>query len=372
MLDSVVADPVGRAVAATATAALFMWLVGPAATRLLRRFCREPQKSDSARLDDLHRAKEGTPTMGGLFLVMAIILGALLCGVWQYSGVWLALTVLAGMALVGVVDDLVKLYTRRSGLGWRGKLLGQGAVALVPAISCFAGWYAPADESFLVLPGAHALAGSWLVIPWIVLVIVATANAVNITDGLDGLATGCVICSAMGLAAITACCVWGPERELIVVAGALSGALMGFWPWNRYPARVFMGNTGSLAIGGLLGFLALATGTEMWLPLFGGVFVAEAVSVIVQIVSFKTRGRRVFLCAPLHHHYEFQGWPETKIVRRFCLVAAGCAVLAVGLNMAGATFLSSLADAKSANLAVQRNAEHPELHVSSLPRGGVR
>ncbi len=133
-----------------------------------------------------------------------------------------------------------------------------------------------------------------------------------------------------------------------------------------------MGNTGSLALGGLLGFLALATSTEMWLPLICAVFVAEVVSVILQIASFKTLGRRVLLCAPLHHHFEFQGWAETKIVRRFCLAAAGCAALAIVLNLAGAAMLQSLADAKSANLANRDSTSRHDVRVSSLPPGGMR
>ena len=209
-------------------------------------------------------------------------------------------------------------------------------------------------------------------IPWVVLVIVATANAVNITDGLDGLATGSALAAVLAIGVITACCVTGPQRELIVVAGALAGGLIGFWPWNRHPARVFMGNTGSLAVGGLLGFLALATSTEMWLPLVGGVFVAEAVSVIVQIVSFKTRGRRVLLCAPLHHHFEFQGWSETKIVRRFCAAAAGCALLAVAINLGGAVLLRSTMATKSTNLTGHHENNPSDLRMSSLPRGGLR
>lgn len=371
-MSEFVADPVMRAMAAAAAAGLFMAGIRPAAIRFLRRCCREPLKSDSARLDALHHAKDGTPTMGGLFLVAAIVLGVVLCGAWRDAGVWLALVVMLGMAAVGAVDDLVKLRTRRAGLGWRGKLLGQLVVAAIPAIGFSAGWCAPADESLLIFPGAGAMADSWFIIPWVGLVIVATANAVNITDGLDGLATGCVLCAVLAVGVITTFCITGPQRELIVVAGASAGALIGFWPWNRYPARVFMGNTGSLALGGLLGFLALATGTEMWLPLIGAVFVAEAVSVIVQIVSFKTRRHRVLLCAPLHHHFEFLGWPETKIVRRFCAAATGCAALAVVMNLAGSVLLRSLPEAKLAQVAGQTTAQQANSQIPRRLEEGIR
>ncbi len=192
---------------ATSLAALFVYALGPAAINLLRRWCREPVKSDSAQLDSLHRAKNGTPTMGGVFLVVAILFGAITCGAHRDHGVVLALVVICGMALVGAIDDLVKLHTRRAGLGWKGKLLGQFLVAAVPAGCFYAGWSAPADEPLLILSGAGTLAGSWLIIPWCMVVVVATSNAVNITDGLDGLAAGCLALAVTAIAVVTYVCV---------------------------------------------------------------------------------------------------------------------------------------------------------------------
>jgi phospho-N-acetylmuramoyl-pentapeptide-transferase len=245
------------------------------------------------------------------------------------------------MALVGAVDDLVKLRTPRAGLGWKGKLLGQFLVAAIPAACFYSGWCEPADEPLMVPSGAGTLFGTWLIVPWCMVVIVATTNAVNITDGLDGLATGCLALAVTAVGVVTYLCAAGPARELVVVAGAMLGALVGFLPLNRHPAQVFMGNVGSLALGGLLGYLALATGTEFWLPLVGGVFAAEVVSVILQIGSVNLLGKRVLLCAPLHHHFEFLGWAEAKVVRRFWVAAACCAVAGVGLSLAGSSFLRS-------------------------------
>ena len=173
---------------------------------------------------------------------------------------------------------------------------------------------APLGESSLLLPGAASLAPHWYVIPWSVFVIVATTNAVNLTDGLDGLAAGCALLAFAAIGVIAAACATGEARELTVVAAAAVGAAAGFLRYNRHPARVFMGNTGALALGGTLGFISLATGTELLLPLVAGVFVAEAASVILQVGSYRLRGKRILLCAPLHHHFEFLGWPEPMIV----------------------------------------------------------
>ena len=196
--------------------------------------------------------------------------------------------------------------------------------------------------------GAGTLAGSWLIIPWCMVVVVATSNAVNITDGLDGLAAGCLALAVTATAVVTYLCVAGPTRELLVVAGATLGALVGFLPLNRHPAQLFMGNVGSLALWGLARLSRVATGTELGLPLVGGVFAAEVVSVILQIGSFKLLGKRVLLCAPLHHHFEFRGWHEAKVVRRFWIAAACCSVAGVGLSLVGSSLLRSSTAAEHA------------------------
>jgi phospho-N-acetylmuramoyl-pentapeptide-transferase len=220
----------------------------------------------------------------------------------------------------------------------------------------------------VVLPGAHVLTESWIIVPWTFVILVATTNAVNITDGLDGLATGCLALAALPLAIVMYFNGTIASSELMVVAAALVGALLGFLPFNLHPARMFMGNVGSLALGGLLGGLALASGTDMWLPLVGGVFVAEAVSVILQIGGFRLFRKRLLLCAPLHHHFEFHGWPEVKVVRTFWLAAATCAVSGVVLCAAGVAFEQSLREAKTAMISPRGSTVDREIRVGELPR----
>ncbi|HEY4312478.1 MAG TPA: phospho-N-acetylmuramoyl-pentapeptide-transferase [Pirellulales bacterium] len=365
MFASVCDEPLLRALAAGALVTLVVVVFGPAMIVFLRRRCAEPVRSDSTRLESLHRGKDGTPTMGGLLLVGGIILGVIACGDLRQPGVLLALAAMLGMAVVGAVDDLIKLRTRRSGLGWRGKLLGQVIVAAIPAICFYAGWCEPDDASFL--PGVFCLTESWGIVPWTLLVLIATTNAVNITDGLDGLATGCLALAALALTIVMYFNGTAASGELMVIAAAMVGALLGFLPFNLHPARVFMGNVGSLALGGLLGGLALASGTDSWLPFVGGVFVAEAVSVILQIGSFKLFRKRLLLCAPLHHHFEFHGWPEVKVVRRFWLAAAICAVSGVMLCLAGMAFEQSFAEAKMAMMNPRSSAADREIRVGELP-----
>jgi phospho-N-acetylmuramoyl-pentapeptide-transferase len=324
-----------RAVAAGALVALLGIAAGPAALAFLQQRFLEAVKSGSAQLDEMHRAKQATPTMGGLFIVAGIVVGVALLADWHNSYVLLGLAVTVGMAVVGSIDDLIKLRTRAAGLGWRGKLCGQVLVAAVPAFCLYAGGRAATGEPVALLPGAAAFIPAWLIIPWSMFVVVGTANAVNLTDGLDGLAAGCLIFAFAAIAVITCALVEGPARELVIVAAAVVGALVGFLPFNLHPARVFMGNVGALSLGGLLGFLALASGTELLLPIVGGVFVAEAISVILQIGGYKTVGRRLFRCAPLHHHFEFLGWPEPQIVRRLWMAGACCAAVGVGVAMVG-------------------------------------
>ena len=294
---------------------------GPAAIRWLKRRFQEPIKGGSRELNELHRAKQSTPTMGGLFLIAGVVVAALMLGDVQNRYVLLALAVTLKLTIVGGIDDLVKLRTAASGLGWRAKLLGQLSVA-VPAAACLAVWR---GESSL-----------WLAIPWLTFVIVGSSNAVNITDGLDGLAAGCLLLAMLA----TSCAIYAygdpATAELLILAAAVMGALLGFLWFNRRPARVFMGNVGSLPLGGLLGVLAAATGQELLLIVSGGVFVAEAASVLIQIGAFRTFRKRILRCAPLHHHFEFLGWSEGRVVTRFWGAAAVCAACAVAIVAFGA------------------------------------
>lgn len=332
-----VGDPVTRAVLAAGLVWLLARLCGPRCIDWLARRFREPIVSDSPRLQALHQAKAWTPTMGGLFLLLGIAIGTLLLGEISNTYLWLSLYVATGLAAVGAVDDLRKLRSGRTGMSARTKVLAQ-TIVVIPAAVVLAVWRVAELDTPHATVGA--LQAGWLLIPWMTMVIVGTSNAVNLTDGLDGLAGGCLLVALLALAALIAQVPgdgFDTPREGVVLCGAAIGALAGFLRFNRHPARVFMGNTGSLALGGLLGCLALTVRQELWLLVIGGVFVVETLSVIVQVASFRWLGRRVLLCAPLHHHFQFQSLAERKIVPRFWLAAVCCG--AIGL--AGGSFTKS-------------------------------
>lgn len=324
-----------RAAGAAALAAIAALLAGPLLIRFLARHAAEPNRSDSARLCELHRAKHATPSMGGVLILLAAALALVLLG--DRHAAWmpaLAVTVF-GLAALGAVDDLIKIRGRSQGLSPRAKLAGQLLVSLVGALLLHQVQADAPGGPALSLPGtgvSFAL-GRWFV-PLTVLLVVGFSNAVNLTDGLDGLAGGCSLATlfVLGLAAWVASLPGPPGAgtgELAVVAAATLGALAGFLVFNRHPARVFMGDTGSLPLGGLIGFLAAAL-HQPWLVLVaGGVFVVEAASVVIQVASYRLRGKRVFRCAPLHHHFQFLGWPETRVVAHFwaaSVVLAGVAI----------------------------------------------
>jgi phospho-N-acetylmuramoyl-pentapeptide-transferase len=288
-----------------------------------------------------HRTKKGTPTMGGL-LILVSMLGATL--LWANLGnryVWVVVLATAGFGAIGVWDDTRKLTTRR-GLPARSKFSLQLLLAFAVLQIVF--WQSAANWTpVLAIPFLKGWIVNlgWLWIPFAMLVIIGASNAVNLTDGLDGLAIGPVIMAggAFGVLAYLT----GNFRaadylkilnvrgagELTVFCGALIGAAIGFLWFNCHPAQVFMGDAGSLALGAAIGTLAVLTKAELLLPLIGGLYVIEAFSVIIQVVSFKLTGRRVFRMAPLHHHYELAGWAEPKIVVRFWIVSFALALLAL-------------------------------------------
>ena len=336
-----------RASLAAMTAFALAVVLGPRLIAWLQRRFREPIKSDSPEVRRLHQGKEATPTMGGLFIVAGLVGGTLLFADLSNPYVLLALWVAGGLTAIGVADDLVKLRTPGNGLSVRTKLAGQLVVALVAAAALYRGHAALADGLKLPPPlfGLGVSLGIWFV-PLTALVIVAASNAVNLTDGLDGLAGGCLVLAtaAMTLATYAAGhAQWAAYLNLpripgcdetAVLAAGMIGALAGFLWFNCHPAQVFMGNTGAIPLGGLLGLFAAIARQELLLLVVGGVFVAEAGSVILQVACYKWRRRRVFLCAPLHHHFQFQGWPESKIVVRFWIAAALCALLGLaGLKL---------------------------------------
>jgi phospho-N-acetylmuramoyl-pentapeptide-transferase len=337
-----------RAAAAGILALAVCLLLGPHVIAWLRsrKVGERIEKNDSRRLDELMKGKHGTPTMGGVFVVAAILLSVLLFGNFSRPVVWVVLLVLAALGSVGAVDDYLKLSGKcRTGMRLRTKLGLQVAIGLAAGGGLHwtlgAGDPAMASTFHLLWGGAWDL--GWLYPAFVMLVIVATTNAVNITDGLDGLAGGCLGISTFAYAVIAyvvsrvdfSAYLRVPyvqsAAELTVVATAMLGATLGFLWFNSHPAQVFLGDSGSLPLGGALGLIACATKQEMLLFLVGGVFVLEAGSSLVQILSWKLVRRRVLLIAPLHHHFQFRGLPETKITLRFWIVAAVMAVSSLAL-----------------------------------------
>jgi phospho-N-acetylmuramoyl-pentapeptide-transferase len=306
---------------------------------LNRRF-REQIVSASAELRELHQHKQSTPTMGGLFLVVGLLGATLVMGDLGNHYLPIALVTLMGLAAVGAADDLIKLSGRGDGLRPRAKLAGQTVVALVAALLLFGVQRDQPGGLDLVVPFVGRIGElGWLFVPLAVLVVVGSSNAVNLTDGLDGLAGGCVLSTtcALGLIAYASGhAQWAAylnlphlagAGELVVVTSGLIGGILGFLWFNCHPAQVFMGNTGSLALGGVLGLMSVIVRQELMLAVIGGVFVVETASVVLQVAMHRWTGRRAFRCAPLHHHFQLLGWPESKIVVRFWIASVLCAVL---------------------------------------------
>jgi len=334
-----------RAGAAAITALVIAFWIGPKVIRLLRKH----QIGESAKLEapKNHLSKAGTPTMGGLIVLSGILIPALLWADLRNGYVHLILFVTAALGCVGFLDDYLKVVKKkRKGLIEEYKLVGQILVGLVVGgVIYFFPQYIDADlwklKSSTTVPLFKHMEVDFglLYIPMVIFVITATSNAVNLTDGLDGLAAGTV--GIVGLTLAVMCYVSGRadlsqyltipflrgNGELAVYCAALVGASLGFLWFNAYPAQVFMGDTGSLALGGAIGALCVLIKKEFLLPTLGGVFLVETLSVIIQRSYFKyTRrkygeGRRIFKMAPLHHHFEMMGWPEPKIVTRFYIIA---------------------------------------------------
>jgi phospho-N-acetylmuramoyl-pentapeptide-transferase len=310
-----------------------------------------------------HKTKRGTPTMGGVVIVASTLLAYAVAHLVTLdaptaSGL-LVLLLMAGLGVVGFLDDFIKISKQRS-LGLRSlpKLLGQGGVAVVFAVLALQfpndNFRTPASTRISVirdtgvdLAFAGALVGTVLFVLWALVMIAGASNGVNLTDGLDGLATGATTavagsylligvwqsnqsCQAVATAGPNCYEVRDP-RDLAVVAAALMGACFGFLWWNASPAKIFMGDTGSLALGGALAGLAILSRTELLLVLLGGLFVIITLSVVIQVGSYKLTGRRVFRMAPLQHHFELAGWAEVTIVIRFWIVAVLFAALGLGI-----------------------------------------
>ncbi len=321
-----------RTIMAVLTALLMSFLVGPAMIRRLSRY-----KIGQTVRDDgpqSHLSKAGTPTMGGALILVAVAVATLLWTDLSNRYMWIVLLTTLAFGMVGLWDDYRKLVLRDSkGLAARWKYLWQSVFGLGASLALYATAASPA-ETQLMLPfikGYVLDMGPWFVI-FSYFVIVGSSNAVNLTDGLDGLAILPTVLVAGALAIFAyvsghagiANYLLIPHLpgvgELAVFAGALVGAGLGFLWFNAYPAQVFMGDVGALALGAALGVLAVATRQEVTLLIMGGVFVMETVSVVLQVLSFKLTGRRIFRMAPLHHHFELKGWPEPRVIVRFWII----------------------------------------------------
>ncbi|MEE9235516.1 MAG: phospho-N-acetylmuramoyl-pentapeptide-transferase [Candidatus Acidoferrales bacterium] len=344
-----------RTAFASLTAMLLMLLLGPWLIRRLKQF----QVGQIIRQEiPVHQSKAGTPTMGGLLLLIAIVVPAVLWTNLTNPFLWLVLFSLLAYGAIGFADDYLKTIKRRSmGLRARTKFALQVLIAVIIAgvlLTFRNGLYSteilfPFFKRLRPDLVIDSLAGTWYLYPlavlpfvvFIALVLAGSSNAVNLTDGLDGLAIGLVGIAAGALTALTY--VTGHARfaeyldlskmpqvaELTIFCGAMTGASLGFLWYNAHPADVFMGDVGSLALGGAIATMAVIIKQEILLFFIGGVFVLEALSVILQVASFKLRGKRIFLMAPLHHHFELMGWKESKIIIRFWIAGLVFALFAL-------------------------------------------
>lgn len=328
-----------RTIYAMITALIVCFILGPWIIRKLEKLqARQVIRTDGP---ESHLEKQGTPTMGGLIILAAIVIPTLLWADLSNLYVWVTLTVLCGYGLIGFVDDYKKVVEKNpKGLSARQKMFWQ--VLLAGGVALFL-YLSPSFNEMLYVPffkNFHPDLGVFF-IPFAALVIVGASNAVNLTDGLDGLAIGPVAVNAAtymlfayiaGHATLSAYLqiprVIG-AGELAVICGAMVGAGLGFLWFNSYPAEVFMGDVGSLSLGGALGVIAVLTKQEILLVIVGGIFVVEALSVIFQVGSYKYRGKRIFRMAPIHHHFELKGVAEPKIIVRFWIITIILALVAI-------------------------------------------
>ena len=321
-----------RSITAAITTLVLVWLTGPRFIRGLKRF----NIGQSVRGDgpESHLKKSGTPTMGGALILTAIALGVLLWGNLENRFTWVCIFVMLATGLVGFFDDYLKIKKRNSkGVSARLKFILQTIIALIAAIYLFHTATLPQETDLFVPFFKHvALSLGWvfIIITW--LMVVGTSNAVNLTDGLDGLALMPAVLVAGGLAVFAyltgnfnfATYLQMPYipgvGEMAVVCASIIGAGLGFLWFNTYPAQVFMGDVGSLGLGALLGIIAVIVRQEIVFLVMGGIFVLETMSVILQVASFKLRGKRIFRMAPIHHHFELKGWAEPKVIVRFWII----------------------------------------------------
>jgi phospho-N-acetylmuramoyl-pentapeptide-transferase len=328
-----------RSIYALLTALVLTIVLGPAMIRWLTKLkCGQYIREDGPQ----HQCKQGTPTMGGLLVGLAVVGSTLLWADLRNHYIWLALFVFTGFGAVGFADDYIKVVKKRNkGLSARAKFLGQ---LLVAGLAVTALIFEPVYSTKLSVPFFKYFVPDlgWFYLPFALVVLIGGSNGVNLTDGLDGLATGPIVVASAtfaifvyvaghaGIADYLNIAHLPGVGEVTIICGALVGAGLGFLWYNAYPAQVFMGDVGSLSMGGLLGFISVLCKQELLLVLVGGVFVFETLSVILQVGYFKvTGGKRIFRMAPLHHHFEMKGIPESKIIIRFWIFSILMSLMAL-------------------------------------------
>ncbi len=329
-----------RTIYAGLTAFLICFLLGPFVIEQLKKMQIGQYIRDCG--PKSHFDKAGTPTMGGVMIIFSIVVSVLMWADLANYYIWISLFTLIGFFGVGFLDDyLMQVKKRSKGLSARGKLIYQTIIAIAAAVMIF---YVPNFKTTVTIPFFKNLAPDlgMFYIPFAAFIIVGASNAVNLTDGLDGLAIGPMIVASVtfmifsyvGGHAVFANYLKITQvtggGEMAVLCGAVAGAGAGFLWFNAYPAQVFMGDTGSLPLGAILGTIAVIAKQEILLVIVGGLFVMEALSVIFQVGYFKlTNGKRIFRMAPLHHHFELKGWPEPKVIVRFWIISIGLALIAL-------------------------------------------
>ncbi len=332
-----------RAGMAVLTSFIITLILGPLVIRKLKalKVGEKINKGDSARLDDLHRSKSDTPTMGGIMILAAVVGSTLLWADMSNKYIWVVLLSTVWLGITGFADDYLKQIKKRAkGLSAKAKLTSQIILGLILGVIFLTSFQ---NSLKLDVPFIKDLALDLdgLYIIFVILVVAGTSNAVNLTDGLDGLAIGIVVMVALAFSIL--CYVTGNIKlseyllvpylkgsgELTVFCASIFGAGLGFLWFNCYPASIFMGDVGSLALGGALGTVALLIRKELLLVIVGGIFVVEALSVILQVGSFRLTKKRIFKIAPLHHHLQFLNWPENKVIVRFWIIAALLALLTI-------------------------------------------
>ena len=329
-----------RAAYAAITSLLICFLLGPSFIRMLQK--KSVQEKIRADVPDAHIAKSGVPTMGGALIIIAIVLSSIFWMNLQNIEMWIVLGTLVGFGIIGICDDCLKTFNAKSdGLSFTVKIILQLILACIISIIIYIRREDHTTLLFIPFLKDAILDMGIFYIPFSMILIITTTNAVNLTDGLDGLATGLIMMVALTftvLAYISGRIDYSDYlfipyipggAELTILCFAIVGSCIGFLWFNAHPAEIFMGDTGSLSLGAVVGIISILLKKEILLIICGGVFVIETLSVVIQVASYKIRRKRVFLMAPLHHHFELKGWPESRVVLRFWILGVLFAIISL-------------------------------------------